>query len=95
MKQERSTPPRTDADIYRLAAQKLERGKEVCGCCHAIDKSGGFGYLPTGRHARVMLEFYPEGMRGGWGTYPAYGGESGPRIIALCLLAAMVEAGDA
>ena len=80
-----------DAAIYREAAKRLEDGRGIFGCCAAIQHSGGEGYLPGGAHGKKMYGVYPEGMRGGWGPY----GDNGARILALCFMAAMVEAGDA
>ena len=94
---ERRTPSwrRAEAEIFRLAAKLMEDGHAGCGCCFAISEAGGDGYLPHGKHAKKMGLVYPEGMDGGWGDYPMWTGESGPRILALCFMAAMVEAGDA
>ena len=85
------------ARVYMEAARLMEEeGRSSLGCCWAIDAiGGGEGYLPNGKHGKQMLSVYPEGMRGGWGDYPLNGGGSGARIIALCFMAAMVEAGDA
>lgn len=75
------------SDVFRNAAKYLEEGRTVCGCCKAIQDVGGKGYM--GEHADLMQQNFPEGMRGGWGRYGA--GTNGPRIIALCFMAAMVE----
>lgn len=85
------------AKVYREAARLIEAGSANCGCCFAISLAGGRGYLPEGEHAKMMLKTFPEGMRGGWGHYRAHGGDQdqSPRILALCFMAAMVEAGDA
>lgn len=92
-----STDRRADAETFRAAASLIERDIAHCGCCFAIEQAGGKGYLPEGRHAQMMLKTFPEGMQGGWGGYRANGGDpdQSPRILALCFMAAMVEAGDA
>ncbi len=82
--------PHGDAEIYRNAAKLLEDERTHCGCCKAISDAGGEGYLPSGAHALHMDFYYPEGMRGEWGDY----GYNKARILALCFLAAMAEAGD-
>lgn len=89
------SPRHADAEIFLQAAKLIEDQKASCGCCLAISEAGGEGYLPEGEHGKKMFRVYPEGMNGGWGRYPIHGGERGPRILALCFMAAMVEAGDA
>ena len=90
------TDRRADAAIYRAAAKLLEDG-ESRWACFAIKRASKrrlgckafravFG--PSRDNSVHRLE-------GWWGNSYFKPDAEGPRILALCFMAAMVEAGDA
>ena len=97
---------RFDAQIYRDAAKLMESDRcpaEALGsCCWAIrltkKPSRPSMWCATDRHCRAMKRVYaPRQWHGYWMEIE---GESradahNRRILALCFMAAMVEAGDA
>jgi hypothetical protein len=86
------------ASIYREAAKLIESGAEYA-CCYALEKAGG--KRECDRMHAVFAECQGRVYLGGhWmadlGENP-YDRElmSPRRVVALCFMAAMVEAGDA
>jgi hypothetical protein len=91
---------RTAAKIYREAARILEQTPgAVCGCCwaikmaiHNITPKAESGYdSPLHERAEKLFDWYGENR---FGFYEIKANRNA-RILAMCFIAAMVEAGDA
>lgn len=89
------------AAIYREAARMIEREKHSFAC-YALGDAGQDDSTLCG----LMNEIYAPGVSGAWLCgiggeegchYPLAGDcpERSGRVLALCFMAAMVEAGDA
>ena len=90
------------AEIYRKAAKLIEdevyhtgRESEVrFSCCAVAEAEGIFSVWNSGRIRSRLADTYRELFPGNFGD--EYNEENqNHRILALCLMAAMVEAGDA
>ena len=94
----------TDADIYRLAAKLVESGGPERlaedSCCWAIVlvKNPDIAMLDNyDEHSRALKQvFRPKGGGGFWLNGLGTNDEErrNGRILALCFMAAMAEAGD-
>lgn len=101
------TPNGSAADLYREAARQVadipydhdsgER-RQHQACCTALRRVAGDDWDQAsdliGRFEKV---FMPEGRDSCscWYGAPENPNNQGPRVLALCFMAAMVEAGDA
>lgn len=90
-----------DSDIFLSAAEVVDNGKER-GCCRALaealgqDLRNGEYDFNTSYHHK-FYEYFPylddlESYISHWGDYDQ--GEQDVRVIALCLMATIVEQGD-
>ena len=79
------------AALYRKTAQFIEqRGQGAC--CYSLSKCGARG----NEHMNFAAFFKPQNCGPYWWGVPSWEPNyHGPRILALCFMAAMVEAGDA
>lgn len=82
-----STKRNSDAQFFRAAAKRLEDGLNEYAC-HALADAGA----PFTHADRLKEIFAPDVEDVAW--LRGIGGTGG-RILALCFMAAMVEAGDA
>lgn len=106
MKNISCTDTTKSAEKYRLAAQSIERGIDKFSC-NALEKLGAYGekiafiamYGPDakGQDSQGNATWIPAAAFPWNPRSHRYSEELGrnSRIIALCLMAAMVEAGDA
>lgn len=90
-----STKRTKDAAIYREAARRLETFECMAGCCRAISEARGTAgrddYM-TEHHLRAEAVFdYMGKNQFGWRDADSLD----RRVLAMCFMAAMVEAGDA
>ena len=99
----RSTEARSKAAIYRKAAMLLEDGALHSGerntpvkhsCCAVAKAEGIFPEWNYGHVESRLVDEYYEIFNGNFGPYWEQRNQD-VRILALCFMAAMVEAGDA
>ena len=87
-----------DAAVYRKAARRIERGENLTAC-FAIEAVTNIAYTQEPLCDRMRSIFAPDSEKLYWlggivdGNHD-HGDKQG-RILALCFMAAMVEAGDA
>lgn len=85
------------AAIYRKAAKMIE-DKQACSSCIALDFAGA-GEESRRKYSAVFRPEKPDDPAGifWWRDCGCHGTRRyrDPRILALCFMAAMVEAGDA
>ena len=81
----------TDAAVYREAARQIEEGIQIW-TCNALECLGA-SPIPYA----ALFKPEDEHFDGSWGTRwsDSYEERQDCRILALCFMAAMVEAGDA
>lgn len=97
-----STTPSRSAAIYRKAAKLLEDERECFACCAISVAVHGKTYALqecAGARALFVSKFRPHTYDGNGPFFGYYTDDpvqaNDARILALCFMAAMVEAGDA
>jgi hypothetical protein len=84
------------ANAFRHAAKAVEDG-QWCSCCNAINFSTDSTSFAERMNEAFKNYFKPDGAGLWWwgGCACRMTSTRGPRVLALCFMAAMVEAGDA
>lgn len=84
------------AMILRRAARRVERGEEKYGC-HAINDAEGNVHYTESKAVKFYESLFMGGSdgsgqcMGSWFGWDAEVDEYGPRIVALCLAAAIAD----